>query len=65
MSGVEFISSAFLRVLISTSKAVRRFNRGDIYLAALPKRIHEVLDLSGLSTLFQIYDNETEAVGNW
>ncbi|HSN76645.1 MAG TPA: STAS domain-containing protein [Anaerolineae bacterium] len=65
MSEVEFVSSAFLRVLISASKTVRRFNRGDIYLAALSARIKDVFDLAGLLSLFKLYDTQVEAVGNW
>jgi anti-anti-sigma factor len=65
MSEVEFVSSAFLRVLISASKSVRRFNRGDIYLAALSARIKDVFDLAGLLPLFKLYDTQVEAVGSW
>ena len=62
---VEFISSAFLRVLISGSKTVRRFNRGDIYLAAMPARIRDVFELAGLLPLFKTFDAQVEAVGSW
>jgi anti-anti-sigma factor len=65
MSEVEFVSSAFLRVLISASKTVRRFNRGDIYLAALSARIKDVFDLAGLLPLFKLYDTQVDAVGSW
>jgi anti-anti-sigma factor len=65
MSQVEFVSSAFLRVLISASKTVRRFNRGDIYLAALSARIKDVFDLAGLLSLFKLFDTQVEAVGSW
>lgn len=65
MSEVEFVSSAFLRVLISASKSVRRFNRGDIYLANMPPRIKDVFDLAGLLPLFKIFDSQVEAVGSW
>jgi anti-anti-sigma factor len=65
MAEVEFVSSAFLRVLISASKSVRRFNRGDIYLAVMPERIREVFDLAGLLPLFQLYDTQVKAVGSW
>ena len=65
MSAVEYVSSAFLRVLISASKSVRRFNRGDIYLAALSGRIKDVFDLAGLLPLFKLYDTQVEAVGSW
>ncbi len=65
MSEVEFVSSAFLRVLISASKSVRRFNRGDVYLASVPPRIKEVFDLAGLLSLFKIFDSQVDAVGSW
>ncbi|MFZ2487397.1 MAG: STAS domain-containing protein [Anaerolineae bacterium] len=65
MSGVDFVSSAFLRVLISASKTVRRFNRGNIYLAGMQPRITEVFDLAGLLPLFKVFDDQTEAVGSW
>lgn len=65
MSGVEYVSSAFLRVLVSTLKTVKRWNRGNIYLAALPQRVREVLELAGLLPLFKVYDTAAEAVGDW
>ena len=65
LSGVEFVSSAFLRVLISYLKTVHRFNRGDIYLAAMTQHVKDVLDLAGLQPLFKTFDTVAEAVGNW
>ena len=65
MSEVEFVSSAFLRVLISNLKTVHRFNRGDIYLAAMTPRVKDVLDLAGLQPLFKTFDTVAEAVGSW
>lgn len=65
MADVEFVSSAFLRILISASKAVRRFNRGDVYLAAMPPRIKDVFDLAGLLPIFKVFDTQIEAVGSW
>lgn len=65
MSDVEFVSSAFLRVLISNHKTVHRFNRGDIYLAALTPRVKDVFDLAGLLPLFKVFDSVAEAVGSW
>ena len=65
LSGVEFVSSAFLRVLISNLKTVHRFNRGDIYLASMTPRVKDVFDLAGLLPLFKTYDTVAEAVGNW
>lgn len=65
MSEVEYISSAFLRVLITHMKTAKRFNRGNVYLAAMPSRIREVFELSGLLPVFKVYDTVVEAVGDW
>ena len=65
LAGVDFTSSAFLRVLIKYHKLCKRWNRGDIRLASLQPRISEVLDLAGLAPLFEIYDDETLAVGSF
>lgn len=64
MSGLNFISSAGLRVLISTAKTCRRWNRGDVYLAALPQPIMETFELAGLTRVFRIFPDVVEAVGN-
>ncbi len=64
MSGVEYMSSAGLRVLISTQKTCKRYNRGELVLALVPKRIYEALDLAGFIPLFRFYDDVLEAVGN-
>ena len=42
MSEVEFISSAGLRVLIEVQKTCKRWNRGQLVLAAVPERPYEV-----------------------
>lgn len=65
MSEAEYVSSGFLRVLVSTQKMAKRWNRGDIYLAAPTERVRSVLELAGLMPLFQVYDTVPEAVGAW
>jgi anti-sigma B factor antagonist len=65
MSGVEFMSSAGLRVLISTQKSCKRFNRGEVVLACVPQRIFEALDLAGFVPLFRFFDNLTAAVASF
>ena len=65
MSGVEFISSAGLRVMIDTHKTCRRWNRGQVVLASVPKRIYNALDLAGFIPLFKFFDDVTEAVGSF
>ena len=65
MADVNYISSAGLRVLISFLKLCKRWNRGNLYLAAMPPRILNVLDLAGITMLFKAFDTDAEAVGNF
>ena len=65
MSGVEFISSAGLRVLISAQKTCKRWNRGELVLASVPQKIYDVLDLAGFVPLFKLFDEDVEAVGSF
>ncbi len=63
MSDIEYMSSAGLRVLISTQKNCKRYNRGEVVLASVPQRINEALDLAGFVPLFKFFDDVTLAVG--
>ena len=65
MGGVTFLSSAGIRVLVSTWKTVRHLGRGDLRLANLPSRISEVLDLTGLTYHFPQFSSSVEAVGSF
>ncbi|MDI7276325.1 MAG: STAS domain-containing protein [Anaerolineae bacterium] len=65
LSGVEYLSSAGLRVLVGALKRARRWNRGDLRLASVPARIREVLQLAGLDVLFKMYDSAVDAVGSF
>lgn len=67
---LEYISSPGLRVLIEARKRAREwkltdFDRGDVRIVHLPPRIKEVFDLTGFTSLFQIYDELVEAVGSY
>jgi len=64
-SGVDFISSAGLRVLINVQKTCKRWNRGELVLASVPQRINETLDLAGFMPLFKFVDDPLEAVGSF
>jgi anti-sigma B factor antagonist len=58
----EYMSSAGLRVLVTTLKAARR-SGGDLKLAQLSGRVKDVLDLAGLTPVFNVYGDVVEAVG--
>ena len=65
LSDVNYASSACLRELISAWKTCRRWNRGDLRLAAVHPNVAKVLDLTGLATQFAIFATEAEAVGSF
>ena len=62
---LEYISSAGLRVLVSTLKSCKRYNRGDLRLASVTKRVGGVLEMAGLDILFKAYPSTAEAVGSF
>lgn len=62
LQGVEYMSSAGLRVLVSMLKAAKK-SGGDLKLAQLSVRVKEVLDLAGLTPVFNVYGDVVEAVG--
>lgn len=64
-TGLEFISSAGLRVLISTQKNCKRYNRGELVLAGLPAHILSVFDLAGFTAIFKIFNDVLTAVGSF
>ncbi len=63
-SGVDFMSSAGVRELVSALKRIRR-SQGDIRLAEPSERVYEVLEMVGLNKIFQIYPGQAEAVGSF
>ena len=63
MTDVEFMSSKGWWVLIQTQKSCKRYNRGEVILANVPKKILDSLDLVGMSHYFQIFDDIVSAVG--
>jgi anti-sigma B factor antagonist len=65
MSDLTFVSSAGLRVLVSSLKNCRRYNRGDLRLAQVPERINDVLEIAGLDAMFTTYADVAEAVGSF
>ena len=64
MSGVDFISSAGLRILIATQKECKRYNRGEVSLATIPAKVQSALELAGFDALFKIYKDTLSAVGS-
>ena len=70
LANLEYIASPGLRVLIEARKRARDFKltspeSGDVRIANLPPRIQEVFDLTGFTSLFEIFTDVTEAVGSF
>lgn len=64
MAGVEFMSSAGFRALLTSQRVCKRYNRGEIVLAAVTDRVREALELAGFTDLFKLYNDPIEAVGS-
>jgi anti-sigma B factor antagonist len=70
LANLEYIASPGLRVLIEARKRARErkvtdMEGGDVRIANLPPRIKEVFDLTGFTSLFEIYPDTVEAVGSF
>jgi len=60
--GLEYISSAGLRVLLAAAKNFRKV-QGSIGLASLTPTVKQVFEISGFTSIFPIYTSREEAVG--
>jgi anti-anti-sigma factor len=58
---LDYMSSAGLRVLLLAAKRLAGVN-GKIALAALQKPVKEVLDMTGFSSIIQIFSTQKDAV---
>jgi anti-sigma B factor antagonist len=65
MSGLEYMSSAGFRALLSAQRNCKRYNRGEVILASVPSRIQEALELAGFTELFKSFPEPLEAVGSF
>lgn len=55
LSGVDFMSSAGIRALVSSLRATAANSKKTVLVNPSP-RVQEVLDLSGLNSIFSVYD---------
>ena len=64
LAGVEYMSSAGLREIVTALKKVKRAN-GDLRVAQPSDRVLEIFEMAGLDTIVQIFSSQREAVGSY
>ena len=65
LTELEYMSSAGFRALLIGQRNCKRYNRGEIVLARVPKKIMDALELTGFTQLFKMFDDVTAAVGGF
>ena len=65
LGNLEYMSSAGFRALLIGQRNCKRYNRGEVVLAAVPKKIMDALVLTGFTPLFRIFSDVTTAVGSF
>lgn len=60
-NGLEYISSAGLRSILSTAKQLKA-KEGKMLFAGLQGPVKDVFKISGFGSIFKIYDTEEEAL---
>lgn len=61
LSGLEYSSSAGLRVLLNATKESRQ-KGGDVRLANVQSNVQKILDMSGFTSILKFYPNVADAV---
>lgn len=56
-----FISSAGLRVVLTTAKKLRA-GGGDLRICSLNDTVREIFDISGFATILSVFDREEDAL---
>jgi anti-sigma B factor antagonist len=65
LNKLEYMSSAGFRAILLGQRNCKRYNRGEIVLASVPKKVMDALELTGFTPLFKIFDDITPAVGHF
>jgi anti-anti-sigma factor len=61
LSGMDYVSSSGLRILLMALKRITVSN-GKFALCSLQENIKEIFEISGFTNIFEIYDTEETAV---
>ncbi len=63
MAGLEYISSAGLRSILTIAKRLKAEN-GEIFFAELKGAVEEVFKISGFNSIFKVFESEKTALEN-
>lgn len=63
LAGVDYMSSAGLREIVAAAKKLQ--GKGELRLAQPSDRVREVLEMTGLDSVFQIFPSQAEAVSSF
>jgi anti-anti-sigma factor len=61
---LDYVSSAGLRVLLSTAKQLTR-SSGELRLSNLNETVQEIFDISGFDTLLNVFGSREEALSGF
>jgi len=61
MAGVTYLSSAGMRMLLSTSKKLRSLS-GKLAISGMPANVLDVLKMSGFDHVLELFKSEEEAM---
>ena len=64
LGDVSYIDSSGIGELVSAFTSVRK-DGGELKLLKLTKKVHDLLQITKLYTVFEIYDDETAAVASF
>lgn len=64
LSGLEYTSSAGLRVLLAAVKEARQ-QGGDLRLAAVTPQVNKVLSMSGFTNILKMYPDQSSAISSY
>src|ERR1700733_1482151 len=64
LGDVNYIDSSGIGELVSALTAVKNAG-GSLKLLQLTKKVHDLLQITKLYTVFDIYDDETEAIASY
>jgi anti-sigma B factor antagonist len=60
-SGLEYISSSGIRILIRCHKELEKIS-GHLYLCAVPKPIENILYITGFLPYFKVFERQAQAL---